>query len=98
MRDEDAQPEDDAFGDPPKESVEQTPAERSEAEENVTEPTAAPHVEAQIAELEGKNREDLDELARQRSLSGFSDLTKPELVKALTKDLRQNPPPEPRIG
>lgn len=54
-------------------------------------------VEAEIAELDSKNVEDLNRRASERGVVGYSGLNKPELVKAIAKSLRENPPPEPRI-
>lgn len=56
------------------------------------------HVQAEIDGLDDQTVEQLTERARTLGLTGYSDLTKDELVKAIAAELRKNPPPTPRIG
>lgn len=58
----------------------------------------APHVKAEIDGLDDQTVEALTERAKSLGLTGYSEFTKDELVKALAAELRKNPPPEPRIG
>lgn len=51
-----------------------------------------------LADLKAKSKEELLEIARQRSIKGRSEMDKDELATAIAQSYRDNPPPEPRIG
>lgn len=72
--------------------------EPSEPEFEPVDPTAPLWVKEQIGELDGQTVEALQELASNRGISGYSGLNKRDLIKAIAQSLRDNPPPEPRIG
>lgn len=50
------------------------------------------------AELEELTKDELVDRARQAGIEGYSSLNKDELVKALVRHYKDNPPPVPRIG